>query len=162
MGSTIVCAVDIDESEAPRALTVAADLAQRLDLPLVIAYVAPLVGPSAGDALAGGETVIGVPGPAVPYPVALPEIELAEIRDQARRRVEQLLAQWHVDDAQIEVVLDAAVADGLRRSAADRDAELLVVGSRGRGTVRAALLGSTSHSLVADAPCPVVVVQQTD
>ena len=162
MGSTIVCAVDIDDDEAPRALTVAADLAERLDLPLVVAYVAPLAGPSAGEPVAGGEAVIGVPGPAIPYPLALPDTELAEIRDEARRRVEQLLARWHVDDAQIEVALDAAVADGLRRSAADRDAELLVIGSRGRGTLRAALLGSTSHSLVADAPCPVVVVQQTD
>lgn len=162
MGSTIVCAVDIDDGEAPRALTVAADLAKRLDLPLVVAYVAPLLGPSAGDPLAGGEAVIGVPGPAIPYPVALPDAELAEVREDARRRVEQLLAQWHVDDAQIEVTLDTTVADGLRRSAVDRDAELLVIGSRGRGTLRAALLGSTSHSLVAEAPCPVVVVQHTD
>jgi nucleotide-binding universal stress UspA family protein len=162
MGSTIVCAIDIEEGEPPRALTVAADLAERLHLPLVIAYVAPLVGPSASDPLAGAEAVIGAPAPAMPYPVAPPATELAEVRDEARRRVEQLLAQWHVDDAQIEVALDATVADGLRRSATDRDAELLVIGSRGRGTIRAALLGSTSHSLVADAPCPVVVVQHTN
>lgn len=162
MGSTIVCAVDIDDGEAPRALSVAADLAERLDLPLVVAYVAPLIGPSAGDPLAGGEAVIGAPGPAIPYPVALPATELAELRDEARRRVEQRLARWHVEGAQVEVALDTSVADGLRRSATDRDAELLVIGSRGRGTVRAVLLGSTSHSLVADAPCPVVVVQDTD
>ena len=162
MGSTIVCAVDIDDDERPRALTVAANLAERLDLPLVVAYVAPLVGPTAGDPLAGGDAVIGVPGPAIPYPMAVSDTELAEVRDAARRRVEQLLAQWHVDDAQIAVALDATVADGLRRSATDHDAELLVIGSRGRGTVRAALLGSTSHSLVADAPCPLVVVQHTD
>lgn len=162
MGSTIVCAIDIDHDERPRALTVAADLAQRLDLPLVVAYVAPLVGPSAGDPLAGGEAVIGVPGAAIPYPMALPDTELAEVRDEARRRVEQRLVQWHVDDAQIDVALDATVAEALRRCATDRDAELLVIGSRGRGTVRAVLLGSTSHSLVADAPCPVVVVQDTE
>ncbi|MCA1572489.1 MAG: universal stress protein [Chloroflexi bacterium] len=162
MGSTIVCAVDIDDGEPPRALTVAADLAQRLDLPLVAAYVAPLVGPSAGHPLAGGEAIIGAPAPAIPYPVALPDSALAEIRDEARRHVEQLLAQWHVSAAQIAVALDATVADGLRRSATDHDAELLVIGSRGHGTVRAALLGSTSHALVADAPCPVVVVQHTD
>ena len=162
MGSTIVCAVDIDDGEPPRALTVAADLAGRLGLPLVVAYVAPLVGLTANDPVAGGEAVIGAPAPAIPYPLAPPATEFAEVRDEARRRVEQLLAQWHVGDAQIEVALDATVADGLRRSATDRDAELLVIGSRGRGTVRAALLGSTSHSLVADAPCPVVVVQHTD
>ena len=162
MGSTIVCAVDIDHGERPRALTVAADLAERLDLPRVVAYVAPLVGPSATEPLAGGEAVIGAPAPAIPYPVAPPATELAEVREEARRRAEQVLAQWQVDDAQIEVALDATVADGLRRAATDRDAELLVVGSRGRGTVRAALLGSTCHALVTDAPCPVVVVQDTD
>jgi nucleotide-binding universal stress UspA family protein len=32
------------------------------------------------------------------------------------------------------------------------------VASRGRGAVRAALLGSFSMSILADAPCPVVVV----
>lgn len=44
MGSTIVRAVDIDDGEPPQALTVAADLAERLDLRLVVARVAPLVG----------------------------------------------------------------------------------------------------------------------
>ena len=33
-----------------------------------------------------------------------------------------------------------------------------MVGSHGRGAARAALLGSTVHDLVRDAPCPVVVV----
>jgi hypothetical protein len=38
------------------------------------------------------------------------------------------------------------------------DAALIVVGSRGRGAVRAALLGSFSTSVLANASCPVVVV----
>ncbi len=38
-------------------------------------------------------------------------------------------------------------------------ADLLVVGSRGRGGVRGILLGSTSHHVIAHAPCPVVVVR---
>jgi nucleotide-binding universal stress UspA family protein len=37
-------------------------------------------------------------------------------------------------------------------------AALGVVGSRGRGPVRAAILGSVSHALAGHAPCPVVVV----
>ena len=41
------------------------------------------------------------------------------------------------------------------------DARLIVVGSRGRGPVRGALLGSVSASLAASAPAPVLVVPDT-
>lgn len=39
-----------------------------------------------------------------------------------------------------------------------RDAELLVVGSRGRGAFTSALLGSVSMHVIHRAPCPVVVI----
>jgi nucleotide-binding universal stress UspA family protein len=48
--------------------------------------------------------------------------------------------------------------DALRRRAVDHDAALLVVGSRGRGALRAAVLGSVSSGLAAAAPLPVLVV----
>ncbi len=38
------------------------------------------------------------------------------------------------------------------------DADLLVVGARGRGVLRAAILGSTSNQLIHHAPCPIAVV----
>lgn len=41
------------------------------------------------------------------------------------------------------------------------EADLLVVGSRGRGAFTAALLGSVAHYCVQHAPCPVVVVRGT-
>ena len=49
-------------------------------------------------------------------------------------------------------------ATELARAAADRRAALLVVGSRGRGPVRAALLGSVSAGVTRHSPCPVLIV----
>jgi nucleotide-binding universal stress UspA family protein len=42
--------------------------------------------------------------------------------------------------------------------AAHEDAELLVVGSRGRGAFSSALLGSVSRAIARRAPCPVMIV----
>lgn len=38
-------------------------------------------------------------------------------------------------------------------------ADMIVVGSRGRGGIKSLLLGSTSHSVIHGAPCDVVVVK---
>ncbi len=42
------------------------------------------------------------------------------------------------------------------------DAELLVVGSRGAGSVREMLLGSVSNYCAHHSPCPVVIVRPTE
>jgi nucleotide-binding universal stress UspA family protein len=61
-----------------------------------------------------------------------------------------------------DVAIETRVVHGfparvLPRMAADAD--LLVVGSHGRGAFAEALLGSVSHGCVHHAPCPVVVVR---
>jgi nucleotide-binding universal stress UspA family protein len=97
----------------------------------------------------------------IPGASAVPEArqELAAVDDQ---RAEELVA---AAAAELGVPRDAtrAVRNGtepaaLLELARELDATLLVVGSRGRGAVRAALLGSFSMSILADSPCPVVVV----
>lgn len=49
-------------------------------------------------------------------------------------------------------------AERLADLADAEDAELIVVGSRGRGAFKAAFLGSVSNSLVGVARCPVLIV----
>lgn len=48
--------------------------------------------------------------------------------------------------------------ESLAKVCADEGVDLLVVGSRGRGRVRGAILGSTSRHLVDHATCPLLVV----
>jgi nucleotide-binding universal stress UspA family protein len=49
-------------------------------------------------------------------------------------------------------------AHALREAATKHDARLIVVGSRGEGPIRGAILGSTTYKLLHDAPVPVLVV----
>ena len=58
-------------------------------------------------------------------------------------------------DSEIDVLFNDPV-DGLL--AAARHVDLLVMGSRGRGPLRAAILGSVSHSVAQQAPCPVLIL----
>jgi nucleotide-binding universal stress UspA family protein len=55
-----------------------------------------------------------------------------------------------------EVVVEGQAAKALLANA--EDADLLVVGRRGRGTFREMLLGSVSRQVTVHARCPVVVV----
>ena len=95
--------------------------------------------------------------------------------EEARLRSVRLTVV-HAGDRAVPATLDAALAavdtTGVvveRRVVADRpapallgaatDADLLVVGWRGRGGFRGALLGSVSTHVTDHAPCPVVVVR---
>jgi nucleotide-binding universal stress UspA family protein len=55
-------------------------------------------------------------------------------------------------------LLDGDPPRELLRAAREGDHDLIVAGSRGRGRVSAALLGSVSNRLLHDSPVPVVIV----
>jgi nucleotide-binding universal stress UspA family protein len=54
-------------------------------------------------------------------------------------------------------ITEGDVVDEILRAAVYREADLIVVGSRGRGTVSGTLLGSVSRELLEVAPVPVLV-----
>jgi nucleotide-binding universal stress UspA family protein len=83
-------------------------------------------------------------------------------RHRSRRRVHEILQRAHdalpptVDaDERLKI---GGVANQLDQIADDVGANLIVVGSRGRGRIASALLGSVSRALARDARCPVMIV----
>ena len=60
----------------------------------------------------------------------------------------------------IETTLMGNEAEFIAQTARDRDAQLIVMGSRGRTPLSGALLGSTSQDILHATPCPVVIVPE--
>jgi nucleotide-binding universal stress UspA family protein len=84
---------------------------------------------------------------------------LAEMEAVARRRLAEEvtgLVDEEVPDVDLRLPQGPDAAGILLHAA--RDADVLVVGSRGRGRASSALLGSVSARCVRDAACPVVVI----
>lgn len=141
MTRSILCGVD-DSGHARLALRRAARLAEALDLRLVVAHVVQPPLPAPGIGLTARQL------PAVPIDALLAAGEAT---------LATLLDDEGFGDVDRRVLLGFA-ADRLADLADDEAAELIVVGSRGRGAVKAALLGSVSTALIGVARCPVLVV----
>lgn len=95
------------------------------------------------------------------YGSALPGMDTDEPTDQEQARVlSESLAGWQekYPDVRIERVV---VRDRPRHQLLEWSgkAQLVVVGSRGRGGFRGLLLGSTSQALMQYAECPVLIVR---
>lgn len=102
-----------------------------------------------------GEVIVAHVMRSVPDAVAKAMLIGDEYRDIAHQLVNQLVGAY-AKGAE-PVVLEGPPAERLAELARERDAEEIVVGSRGLGRFSAAL-GSVSHALLQQADHPVVVV----
>src|ERR687893_1195577 len=126
--------------EAELAATTAADLAKSTNSELHVVHV----------------------GEFVPTMLAQTELEPAQLEREAReqldeqvRRIEE--AGGTVEEAHLRLGrADEEIVD----LAHSLDVGLIVMGSRGRGRIRRALMGSVSDSVVRHAPCPVTIVRE--
>jgi nucleotide-binding universal stress UspA family protein len=135
--------VGVDGSPASEAaLAFAYDMASRRGAELVAVHV--------------WSDVISVWGGSVP----IPDLDWDEVATDERIVLSERLAGWrerYPDTTVRQVVHENRPAQRLLHEAAG--AQLLVVGSLGRGALASALLGSVSHALLHHAPCPVAVVK---
>jgi nucleotide-binding universal stress UspA family protein len=135
---SIICGVD--GSHASRsAARVAARLARTLNVRFVLAYVTE-------------------DRPTFPYRDArLRELQRRRAIEEGQRLLEGVAAELPGATPELRVMFGTPV-EALRALCSEESAELLVVGSRGRRALAAAVLGSVSARLASTAACPVVVV----
>jgi len=89
-----------------------------------------------------------------------PPVEFTRIAAHVRDLME---GEWCASARELGVRLETMVINdspdaALRQVASERDADLVVVGSRGHGAVKRLLLGSTARRLVDAADLPVTII----
>ena len=139
--------------EAELAATTAADLAQKTGSELHVVH---------------GFGIVPI-GPPV-YPEAI-DLQGEALEVETEERISEQRAQ-EVLEAEVEKIrsagstvaqghlIEGRVAPEIVALAEEIGAGLIVMGSRGRGGIRRALMGSVSDSVVRHAHCPVMVVRE--
>jgi nucleotide-binding universal stress UspA family protein len=141
MFHNILVAVD-GSAHADRALTEAIDMARASHARLTIITAAGE--PRAGTMMALASGAAAALGPAI-----LREAE----------RILRTAADRVPEDISVTTILtEKPIRQAILKRIAEGHHDLVVMGSRGRGTVRSAVLGSVSHHILHHSPVPVLIV----
>lgn len=92
----------------------------------------------------------------------LPVASLADFEIAAHRLAKETAAEFEEDGGPTIETKVASAHPGPMLAELSADADLVVVGSRGYGGLRSALLGSVSNHVVHHARCPVLVVPRAE
>jgi len=140
MFEKILLAVDGSE-HALHAARTAADLARTVnakEFRIVVAY--DFIPPYLGE-------------PNMQYAIDARMEEANAILDHAAKVVGEIPCEIHTE------LIEGSEAEAIIVVAATRKSDVIVMGSRGLGSLAGLLLGSTSQKVVAHAPCPVLIVR---
>lgn len=140
----ILAATDFSEVSSA-ALAYAFDLAEKFDARVTLVHVShePLILPPTDES----------------YVPPVPDLEslekdarsrLEKAAEPARKRGIEVDVRWAHGTPFVEVV----------REAREREVDLIVAGTHGRGPITHLLLGSVAENIVRQAPCPVLTVRE--
>lgn len=146
-GKPLPVVVGIDESEdSTRALAEAFDVANALHAPLMVVHMWE-IGAAVGMGDLGGQGNM--------------DWQLLDVLEsKQRQRMDEMIAPFAAQyrNAHVSKIFqDVSPAKGL--ADLSKEAQLVVVGSHGRGRLADSILGSVSQSLIHHAECPVMVVR---
>lgn len=158
----IVVATDFSDT-AQAALAQAAKLATETGAKLSLLHVIyadkineTLLGLDAMEYLARS---MSAPTAQTPYS---PSLAMDRLRETAQEKLDAAVAALDGPHPQIETaIVEGRPSEELLSFAEKRHADLIVLGTHGRGAIGKALLGSVADHVIRQAECPVMVVRQS-
>lgn len=146
--SKILCPIDFSEFST-KAYAYAESLARHYQAELFVQHV-----------MQGLTTVYPYYGFAEAYGAM--EAGLTELRENATKELAAFLKKHgHEGVKREQVMVEGGVTDSILSLAAEKKADLIVMGTHGRHGLDHALLGSVTEKVLRKAACPVLVVKKT-
>ena len=97
--------------------------------------------------------------------VAMSEADIESLDGEARTEAERIVAtaRARIPEGIVThtLVVEGHPADAILDAIQAREPDLVMMGSRGRGSVRSTLLGSVSQSVLHHSPAPVLIMRHT-
>jgi nucleotide-binding universal stress UspA family protein len=139
MFDNILLAVDGSEHSL-RAAKTASDLIRVMKAKTLLVVIYDPVPPYLGE-------------PNLSQAIAARVKESQDVLDEATNTVGEIPAEIHTE------MIEGQIAEKIIEVASTRNSDMVIMGSRGRGGLAGALLGSNSQKVVSHATCPVLIVR---